>query len=629
MSRLRIRIELNRGGVGVPLHKLASVVEEAQKFFHMLTEDVQIDQAKGEWLGFDFGNESLNFTAEFVGPVTADQVAAFHAAFDGTTSLRRATISQFARITDAIEQDELIGFGLYLNDEGNEPTEWRCLSRRDALRITEEIQVLIAASGEADRESHLPAVSANGAGARMFSDRRERGQEAAKWAAYVREVEANVDRRITRVEQALEDQSGMIEDLHVKSSSTEDSVRKLLTAVEGFCTQTTRQLEAITAPPAIAANAIAATAIAAPAPVAAPAAVEVVSPVVEAAPAAEPVMASAAIVEKIAEPEAAPVKPLEQQAPIQSEAKPSVQPEAKPQPQAQPPQTEAKPPLQPEAKPAQPEAKPQLQPEAKPAQPQGPLQPEAKPAQPETKPPLQPAAKPVQPIAQPPKPEVKPPFQPHTKPPLQPQVQPWTATPQTARKTPQFATAELGWTRKLDWRLAGGAALLVAGAIIIVGWAWQNLFSGPSVQRVAATSSAVTAPAPAVEPQPAVSSVEPKLPARSAPAPQALPTPKPTQAAAKSAGSASLSALQHITLEASEQTWVAAKETSGAQVLARVFEKGDTRTLDLSNGAIVRVGNAGGLRITLNGTSIGKIGAHGEVRNVVFKNGSYKVVPVN
>jgi len=38
MARLRIRIELSRGGVGVPLHKLASVVEEAQKFFHMLSE---------------------------------------------------------------------------------------------------------------------------------------------------------------------------------------------------------------------------------------------------------------------------------------------------------------------------------------------------------------------------------------------------------------------------------------------------------------------------------------------------------------------------------------------------------------------------------------------------------------
>jgi hypothetical protein len=288
MARLRIRIELNRGGVGVPLHKLASVVDEAQKFFYLLTEDVQIDQSKGEWLGFDFGNESLNFTAEFVGPVTAEQVAAFHAAFDGTTSLRRATISQFARITDAIEQDELIGFGLYLSDEGSEPTEWRCLSRRDALRITEEIQLLIAASGEEERESHLPAVATTGAGARVFSDRRERGLEAAKWAAYVREVEANVDRRITRVEQALEGQSGLIEDLHVKSASTEDSVRKLLTAVEGFCAQTTRQLEAISAPGTAAA--------AAPLVEAIP---ETPAAGYRAVPAAEPVIIDAPIAETV------------------------------------------------------------------------------------------------------------------------------------------------------------------------------------------------------------------------------------------------------------------------------------------------------------------------------------------
>src|SRR5579872_6342035 len=159
MARLRIRIELNRGGIGVPLDKLASVVDEARKFFCLLAEDIHIDQSQGDWLGFDFGNESLNFTAEFIGPVTAEQVSAFHAAFDGTTSLRRTTIAQFARITEAIEQDELIGFGLYLSDEGNEPSDWRCLSRRDALRITEEIQMLIEASGEADHESHLPAVT--------------------------------------------------------------------------------------------------------------------------------------------------------------------------------------------------------------------------------------------------------------------------------------------------------------------------------------------------------------------------------------------------------------------------------------------------------------------------------------
>src|SRR5437763_9806743 len=102
MARLRIRMELSRGGVGVPLHKLASVVDEAQKFFHMLAEDVHIEKGKGEWLGFDFDRESLNFTAEYIGPVTPEQVRDFYAAFDGTTRLRSETIGQFARITDAI-----------------------------------------------------------------------------------------------------------------------------------------------------------------------------------------------------------------------------------------------------------------------------------------------------------------------------------------------------------------------------------------------------------------------------------------------------------------------------------------------------------------------------------------------
>src|SRR5258708_37255367 len=99
--------------MGVPLHKLASVIGEAQKFLHLLGEDVRIDETNGEWLGFEFDSESLNFTAEYVGRVTVQQVEAFYAAFDGTTSLRRATIAQFARIADAIGEDEIIGFGLY------------------------------------------------------------------------------------------------------------------------------------------------------------------------------------------------------------------------------------------------------------------------------------------------------------------------------------------------------------------------------------------------------------------------------------------------------------------------------------------------------------------------------------
>lgn len=253
MSRLRVRIELNRGGVGVPLDKLASVVQQAQAFFRMLGDDVHIDQRQGEWLGFDFDHESLNFTAEFVGPVTADQVAEFHSAFDGTTPLRRDTIAQFARIADAIDEDEVIGFGLYLN-QGDDPAEWRCLSRRDALRITDEIQSLLGA-GESGQESHLPAVADVNTGARYLFGRRDRVQEAAKLAGAVREVEANLSRRISRLEGEVADHSGHIQDLRSKSVEAEQSMGRLLSAVEGFCEQAATRLETVTAPAALAAAA--------------------------------------------------------------------------------------------------------------------------------------------------------------------------------------------------------------------------------------------------------------------------------------------------------------------------------------------------------------------------------------
>jgi hypothetical protein len=239
VARLRIRIELSRGGLGVPLHKVASVISKSEKFLDLLGEDVHIDRSKGEWLGFDFDRESLNFTAEYVGAVTAQQVQDFNAAFDGTTSLRRDTIAQFASITDAIGEDEIIGFGLYQTDENAEPTEWRCLSRRDALRIAEGIQLLL----ETDQESHLPAARDPDLGARIFGERREWNLEPAHSPDAVREIEKNLSSRIQRVEQQVEQHSELIQDLRVHSATTETSFRNLLTTVEGFCNQATRRIE--------------------------------------------------------------------------------------------------------------------------------------------------------------------------------------------------------------------------------------------------------------------------------------------------------------------------------------------------------------------------------------------------
>jgi Domain of unknown function (DUF4115) len=472
MARLRIRIELNRGGMGVPLYKLASVVDHAQKFFHMLSEDIHIDHTKGEWLGFDFDHESLNFTAEFVGHVTAEQVSDFNASFDGTTPLRRATIAQFARITDAIEEDELIGFGLYLTDQGSEPNEWRCLSRRDAVRIADEIQVLIEATGEANPESHLPAVVHSSAGARLFSERRERGAEADKLEAFVREVEANLSKRIGRVEHELEDHSGVIHELRSKSTATEDSVRSLLTAVENFCAQTTHQLERMSPPLALPAPQPAAASTAAPISPPKPTLIPALTSTLISAP--EPVAAS------IPTPVAAPVS--------------------------------------------------------------------------------------------------------------MPAPTPPASTPPVSRLLSKLISArdpKTGRPRPIAIYAVAALVILCSGILI-----WNSRSPQPSDPQVAVASSTPEPSAPA----------EPATPVRPA--------------------------APHLDLQASEMTWVSLAEPDGTRILSQLFQPGDSRSVDLPKGATLRVGNAAGLSVRFNGNPIGAIGPHGAVREVRFKDGDYKIVPV-
>jgi hypothetical protein len=148
MARLRVRIELNRRMAGVPLDKMASVVEETRKFFYLLSEDVHIQADRGEWLASDFDAESLNFTAEYAGTGFRRTSARVRRRFCGRYFVARDTIAQFTRIADFLGEDELVGFGLYQSDQETEPTEWRCLSKRDAMRFGEEIKLLAQAAGE-------------------------------------------------------------------------------------------------------------------------------------------------------------------------------------------------------------------------------------------------------------------------------------------------------------------------------------------------------------------------------------------------------------------------------------------------------------------------------------------------
>ena len=62
--------------------------------------------------------------------------------------------------------------------------------------------------------------------------------------------------------------------------------------------------------------------------------------------------------------------------------------------------------------------------------------------------------------------------------------------------------------------------------------------------------------------------------------------------------------------------------------MAGLIEEGKTQSVDIREPAILRAGNAGGLTIRANGKSLGPLGPHGAVRDVEFKNGEFKVVPI-
>jgi hypothetical protein len=151
MARIRIRIELNKGRVGIPLHKLAEVVAETEKFLRMLGQDVHLESGTGQWLGLDFSNGSLAYTAEYGAEVDAKEEHRFTSEFDNvrrgkpTQSVRFATRRQYVRIADPLDEDESVDFGVY--KEGSPQPDFLPLSKRDVRLVLGDLQLPVESIG--------------------------------------------------------------------------------------------------------------------------------------------------------------------------------------------------------------------------------------------------------------------------------------------------------------------------------------------------------------------------------------------------------------------------------------------------------------------------------------------------
>ncbi len=150
-----------------------------------------------------------------------------------------------------------------------------------------------------------------------------------------------------------------------------------------------------------------------------------------------------------------------------------------------------------------------------------------------------------------------------------------------------------------------------------------------------------TAPAPnesaAAQPPAAGNPAEPNSADRPAPEnhpanppaanPPAAAANSPTAASPANANAANPAAVTgplHVELSAQEPVWVMARQ-NGKYLFSGTLDANQTRTIDASGTLTLRVGNAGGLNVTVNGKPVGSLGPKGQIREIQLTSGGVQI----
>lgn len=173
MPKLKIRVKLNEGGEGAPLDQLAAIGKETERFLRFLAQDLGISVPKGRWLARNFANASVSFDSEDPAEYDYLQLRAFNDAFLFCSDfdpdrmklnggVQHRTLLQYAKIADALQPHERVGFGIYYPD-AEKPYDWRPLTKRRALtlkdRLTETVTYVGSLQGRLHNVTIEPSLS--------------------------------------------------------------------------------------------------------------------------------------------------------------------------------------------------------------------------------------------------------------------------------------------------------------------------------------------------------------------------------------------------------------------------------------------------------------------------------------
>jgi cytoskeleton protein RodZ len=190
-----------------------------------------------------------------------------------------------------------------------------------------------------------------------------------------------------------------------------------------------------------------------------------------------------------------------------------------------------------------------------------------------------------------------------------------------------------------SWFKAG--MLLVALMLVCSGVYWwfqrprhpvvaHETPSAPKVSPVAETVNP-TPPPVVAPPAAAPSSTAPPSPTEDSTEAAAKPAsgePTTVEAASTSAGpnpAPNPNATVRVGITADEAVWIRA-EVNGKYQFSGTLQPHETRNIDADGEVTLRLGNAGGATITLNGKPVGEVGPKGQIRTVQFTSGGFQIV---
>jgi cytoskeleton protein RodZ len=208
------------------------------------------------------------------------------------------------------------------------------------------------------------------------------------------------------------------------------------------------------------------------------------------------------------------------------------------------------------------------------------------------------------------------------------------------RVPPMEQWQSIGDHRGIDWSSSLPSLALVVVVMLVCSGVyafWQHNRRGVTVAQVEPPPAQTIAPqqpsaAPPVSESgaaaPAASAPSQTQPAQTAPAIPAENNSADREPIAPKTDPAHPANSHHpvrVELTAEEPVWVLA-QADGKYLFSGTLEPNQTRAVEANQILTLRLGDAGGVTITLNGKPIGSLGRKGQVRDIQFTSGGFQIV---